>query len=118
MLLIEDCAQATGTSCGHDHAGTFGHFGCHSFYPTKNLGSLGDGGAITTSTDFLFDLIRNYRNYGSNKKYENNQIGVNSRLDEIQAAFLSAKLHCLEEILSKKRYIAKRYISFYFIGGY
>ena len=110
-LLIEDCAQSTGTMFQAKHAGSFGDFACHSFYPTKNLGSLGDGGAITTNSYSYFDKIKNFGNYGSHQKYINTQFGVNSRLDEIQAAFLIGKLEQLPNIIKRKRDIAKNYYS-------
>ena len=112
VYVIEDCAQSTGTTKFGKHAGTFGDIGCHSFYPTKNLGALGDGGAITTNNQMLHQLIKNYGNYGSHEKYRNNQTGVNSRLDELQAAFLLSKLQKINKLLEKKRNIAKKYFKF------
>lgn len=110
IFLVEDCAQSTGTTRHGKHAGTFGDFGCHSFYPTKNLGALGDGGAITTNSEILYLSVQNYGNYGSHEKYKNKQMGVNSRLDELQAAFLLSKLSKINSLLEKKRRIAEKYV--------
>jgi dTDP-4-amino-4,6-dideoxygalactose transaminase len=109
LKLVEDCAQAHGAKYKGKFAGTFGNFGAFSFYPTKNLGALGDGGALITNSESLDRKIRILRNYGSNKKYYNKIVGVNSRLDEIQAAFLNVKLKCLNEINTYKRELAKLY---------
>ena len=84
-------------------------FGAFSFYPTKNLGALGDSGAITLNNKNFYNKIKSLRNYGSQKKYNNNFVGENSRLDEIQASFLSAKLNQLEKSIIKRRDLAKRY---------
>jgi dTDP-4-amino-4,6-dideoxygalactose transaminase len=105
ILIIEDAAQAHGLTFKGNHTRAF------SFYPGKNLGALGDGGAITTNDDTLADVLFSLRNYGSNKKYHNDFIGINSRLDELQAAFLNIKLpHLYTENEARKR-IAKRYLS-------
>lgn len=109
LKLVEDCAQAHGAKYKGKFAGTFGDFGAFSFYPTKNLGALGDGGALLTNNESLNQKIRMLRNYGSNKKYYNEIIGYNSRLDEIQAAFLNIKLKHLNEINAHKRELAKLY---------
>jgi dTDP-4-amino-4,6-dideoxygalactose transaminase len=87
------------------------HAAAFSFYPGKNLGALGDGGAITTNDSELAKTIQTLRNYGSETKYYNDYIGVNSRLDELQAAFLNVKLPHLDEDNNKRRRIAKRYLS-------
>nr|MBC7614333.1 DegT/DnrJ/EryC1/StrS family aminotransferase [Pseudopedobacter sp.] len=108
LHLIEDCAQAHGAKFKGQQAGTFG-LGAFSFYPTKNLGSLGDGGALTVKTEQEATLVKSLRNYGSAKKYHNDHIGYNSRLDEIQAGFLSIKLRYLDEITAHKRTLAKLY---------
>jgi len=92
LLVIEDAAQAHGATDGHKKAGGFGHAAGFSFYPGKNLGALGDAGAVTTNDGELAATIRSLRNYGSQTKYYNDYIGVNSRLDELQAAFLNVKL--------------------------
>lgn len=110
LKLIEDCAQSHGATYKGKQTGTFGEFGAFSFYPTKNLGALGDAGAIVCSDDTLTTTIRRLRNYGSDKKYYNELVGYNSRLDEIQAAFLSIKLRRLDEINAHKRKLASVYL--------
>jgi dTDP-4-amino-4,6-dideoxygalactose transaminase len=109
LVVIEDCAQAHGASLKGKRAGTFGDFGAFSFYPTKNLGALGDGGCLTTDDDGLRSKIAYLRNYGSDRKYYNEVIGVNSRLDELQAAFLRVKLRALDKINEHKRSLAVLY---------
>ncbi len=109
LKLIEDCAQAHGAQFRGKKAGTFGDFGAFSFYPTKNLGALGDGGCLTTDREDLRKTTRLLRNYGSEAKYYNELIGVNSRLDELQAAFLSVKLKSLDRINNHKRMLAGIY---------
>lgn len=109
LKLIEDCAQAHGAQFKNQKAGTFGDLGAFSFYPTKNLGALGDAGAITTDSLDLKEKALTYRNYGSKVKYHNEVVGINSRLDEIQAAFLRAKLEILDQINAHKRKLAKVY---------
>ena len=108
LLLIEDCAQAHGARYKNKKVGTFG-IGAFSFYPTKNLGALGDAGAITVNDDSLNDKFRALRNYGSKIKYQNEYIGYNSRLDEIQAGFLSVKLKYLDKINAHKKSLANIY---------
>lgn len=109
LRVVEDCAQAHGARLGKRMAGTFGDAGCFSFYPTKNLGAVGDAGAIITDDDALADRLRHLRNYGSKKKYVNEYIGVNSRLDEIQAALLRVKLRYLNDVTQHKRTLADIY---------
>lgn len=109
LKLVEDCAQAHGARYKKKRAGTFGDFGAFSFYPTKNLGALGDAGALTTESKELDGIVRKLRNYGSEKKYYNDLVGCNSRLDEIQAAFLTIKLAHLDEINDHKRQLARIY---------
>jgi dTDP-4-amino-4,6-dideoxygalactose transaminase len=111
LKLIEDCAQAHGAKYKDKMAGTFGDFGAFSFYPTKNLGALGDGGALTTNDEDLDGRIRVLRNYGSRVKYYNEYVGYNSRLDEVQAAFLNVKLKKLDEINAHKRKLAGLYLN-------
>ncbi len=111
LLLLEDCAQAHGALLGSQQAGTFGHAAGFSFYPTKNLGALGDGGAVITTDDDLAKLLRSLRNYGSERKYVNIHQGINSRLDEMQAAFLRVKLPQLDEQNAARRHIATRYLN-------
>lgn len=120
LLLIEDAAQAHGAQMSindddgnfHDKmAGNLGDSAAFSFYPSKNLGALGDGGAVTTNNKSLADTILLLRNYGSSKKYYNQIVGFNSRLDELQAAFLNMKLKHLDSDNIKRRLIASRYIN-------
>jgi dTDP-4-amino-4,6-dideoxygalactose transaminase len=108
LVLIEDCAQSHGAKFKGKMTGTFG-YAAFSFYPTKNLGCLGDGGAVATDDDAFAAKIRMLRNYGSEKKYYNEVVGYNSRLDEIQAGFLSVKLKHLDEITAHKRALAALY---------
>ena len=110
LKVIEDCAQAHGASYKNVKAGNWGDFGAFSFYPTKNLGALADAGAITTNDDALAEIIQSLRNYGSKQKYYNELVGYNSRLDEIQAPFLSIKLKALDEINEHKRKLAGLYL--------
>lgn len=111
LKVIEDCAQAHGARYKGKKAGNFGDFGAFSFYPTKNLGALADAGALTTSTETAYNKACTLRNYGSNVKYYNEVIGYNSRLDEIQAAFLSVKLTHLDKITNHKRMLADLYMT-------
>lgn len=110
LPVIEDCAQAHGAKFNDQQVGTFGT-GAFSFYPTKNLGALGDAGALTTNDEELARKFRMLRNYGSEIKYQNESIGYNSRLDEVQAALLSVKLKCLNEITQHKRQLAQIYLN-------
>jgi dTDP-4-amino-4,6-dideoxygalactose transaminase len=109
LRLIEDCAQSHGAKYKGRMTGTFGDFGAWSFYPTKNLGALGDAGAITTNNQELAEQVKMYRNYGSKIKYYNEVPGYNSRLDEVQAGFLSIKLKSLNLINTHKRKLASVY---------
>jgi len=109
LYVIEDCAQAHGAEFAGQKVGTFGTFGCFSFYPTKNLGTFGDGGAITTNDEKLDEKCRMLRNYGQKNRYEHEIAGINSRLDEIQAAILSVLLPNLDENNKKRRKIAENY---------
>jgi dTDP-4-amino-4,6-dideoxygalactose transaminase len=111
LKLVEDCAQSHGARFGGQMTGTFGDAGCFSFYPTKNLGALGDAGAVVTNDDVLADRLRHARNYGSKVKYINRYVGVNSRLDEIQAALLRVKLRQLDIMTAHKRALAEVYFS-------
>lgn len=110
LKLVEDCAQSHGAKFNGKMTGSFGNAGAFSFYPTKNLGALGDAGAICTDDKELADMARAWRNYGSEKHYHNKYTGLNSRLDEIQATFLRIKLKHIEEITSKKRKLARLYL--------
>jgi len=109
LKLVEDCAQSHGARFGGRMTGTFGDAGCFSFYPTKNLGAIGDAGAIVTDDDALADRLRHLRNYGSKQKYVNRYVGVNSRLDELQAALLRVKLRRLDDMTAHKRALAELY---------
>lgn len=109
LLVLEDCAQSHGAQIKDKKCGAWGHAAGFSFYPGKNLGALGDAGAITTNDQELYDVLVALRNYGSHKKYENKYQGVNSRLDEIQAAMLRVKLGYLDSETSRRRDIAQRY---------
>lgn len=111
LYLIEDCAQAHGAKYNGQMVGTFGNIGCFSFYPSKNLGAFGDGGAIVTNDQAINDFVKMFRNYGSNKKYHNKVVGANSRLDEIQASLLRVKLQHLHTITQQHRTIAESYFS-------
>lgn len=110
LYLLEDCAQAHGATYKGQKVGTFGHVGCFSFYPGKNLGALGDAGAIITNDAALAEKIRSMGNYGSVEKYHHKYLGTNSRLDEMQAAFLRIKLRHLDEYNAERNRIAAKYI--------
>ncbi len=110
LAVIEDCAQCHGSKWNGSFAGTQGTIACFSFYPTKPLGALGDAGAIVTGDDELAQKIRMLRNYGSKKKYHNESIGVNSRLDEVQAAVLKVGLKHLDESNDIRIAFAKEYL--------
>ncbi|NUY81218.1 DegT/DnrJ/EryC1/StrS family aminotransferase [Flavobacterium sp. MAH-1] len=111
LLLIEDAAQAHGAHLNGRKAGSLAHAAAFSFYPAKNLGALGDAGAVTTNDDALAVIVDKLHNYGSEKKYVHALKGVNSRLDEIQAAFLNVKLANLDNENNIRQAIAKRYVS-------
>lgn len=110
LKVIEDAAQAHGARYRGRRAGSLGDAAGFSFYPGKNLGALGDGGAVTTNDDVLAEKIRALRNYGSHKKYYNKVKGFNSRLDELQAAFLRIKLKKLDDWNEKRKIVAARYL--------
>lgn len=109
LLVVEDCAQAHGALHAGRMVGAFGQLATYSFYPTKNLGALGDGGAVVTSDAALADRLRRLRNYGQSSKYVNAERGINSRLDELQAAILRAKLDHLDRHNAERRTIASWY---------
>jgi dTDP-4-amino-4,6-dideoxygalactose transaminase len=111
LKVIEDCAQSHGAKLAGQMTGTFGDAGCFSFYPTKNLGALGDAGAVVTNDDALADRLCHIRNYGSKQKYINRYVGTNSRLDELQAAMLRVKLSYLDEMTAHKRSLAEIYFA-------
>jgi dTDP-4-amino-4,6-dideoxygalactose transaminase len=109
LFVIEDNAQAQGATWNENKTGTFGHINGTSFYPGKNLGALGDAGGITTNDEKLDEIVRTLRNYGSSKKYHNELIGFNMRLDEAQAAFLRVKLRYLPGWNQQRQQIASWY---------
>ncbi|MBV8392428.1 MAG: DegT/DnrJ/EryC1/StrS family aminotransferase, partial [Alphaproteobacteria bacterium] len=109
LKVIEDVAQAQGAKVKGRRTGSLGDAGAHSFFPTKNIGAYGDGGAVTTDDDKLAERLRILRNYGSRVKYVNLERGLNSRLDELQAAFLRAKLKRLDLWNEHRRAVAARY---------
>ncbi|MEG9742000.1 DegT/DnrJ/EryC1/StrS family aminotransferase [Enterobacter roggenkampii] len=111
LLVLEDCAQAHGAQIDGKRAGSWGDAAGFSFYPGKNLGALGDAGAITTNDSELYNILKALRNYGSEQKYLNIYQGVNSRLDEIQAAILRVKLKTLDNDVKIRQGIAQRYLS-------
>lgn len=109
LRLVEDCAQSHGACFNGKMTGSFGDIGCFSFYPSKNLGAFGDGGAITTNDSDLDLAFRTFRNYGSQKRYYNEVVGTNSRLDELQAGLLRVRLSHLNELTEEKAKIAEKY---------
>ena len=111
LKVIEDCAQATGTLYKNKKVGTIGDCGAFSFYPTKNLGAYGDGGIITTNDEEVFNKISLLRNYGQENRYIHKFSGLNSRLDELQAAILTTKLNYLDSWIEKKRNNARKYLN-------
>ena len=112
LLVIEDCAQSTGAMWNHQKVGSIGHIGCFSFYPTKNLGGCGDGGAITTNNTEIANKMRVLKDHGQQSKYYYEEIGINSRLDSIQAAILLIKLRYLDTWNKQRQQIAQRYHQF------
>lgn len=109
LAVVEDCAQAIGAKIGEKFVGTFGTFGAFSFFPTKNLGAYGDAGMLVTNDSALADRARSLRAHGGRIKYYHEELGVNSRLDEVQAAILRVKLPHLESWISARRAVADRY---------
>ncbi len=109
IVLVEDACQAHGTSFNGQKIGSFGKVGCFSFYPTKNMGAFGDGGLIATNDEQLAEKCHQIRDYGQKEKYLHQVYGLNSRLDELQAAILQIKLDLLEEYNQKKRELSLRY---------
>lgn len=110
LYIVEDCAQAHGAKYNGRKVGSFGDAAGFSFYPGKNLGALGDAGAVITNNKNIADKVRAYSNYGSDYKYHHIYMGNNSRLDELQAAFLSAKLPYLDEMNAYRKRVAKMYM--------
>lgn len=111
LRLVEDCAQSHGACFNGQMTGTFGDIGCFSFYPSKNLGAFGDGGAIITNNTKIAEDVRIFRNYGSEKRYYNKVVGANSRLDELQAGLLRVRLKHLNELGEEKKNICCRYLN-------
>jgi dTDP-4-amino-4,6-dideoxygalactose transaminase len=111
LYLIEDCAQSHGAKFEDQSTGTWGDIGCFSFYPTKNLGAFGDAGCIVTDNSEIYEKIHMLRNYGSKVKYQNDILGVNSRLDEIQAAVLNVKLEHYNELKKERILLAEMYLN-------
>ena len=110
LKLVEDCAQAHGAEFNGQKIGSFGDIGCFSFYPGKNLGCFGDGGAITTNNEEIYKKIKILRSYGSEKKYHHIEVGYNARLDELQAGLLRIKLNYLLELTTERKEIAEKYL--------
>lgn len=111
LLVVEDAAQAHGASINGKKAGNWGHAAGFSFYPGKNLGALGDAGAVTTNDEALATIVRSLGNYGSEVKYHNAYKGINSRLDELQAALLDVKLKYLDSEIERRRTIANAFLN-------
>src|SRR5687767_12110059 len=111
LFVLEDAAQSHGAQCGGRAAGALGGAAGVSFYPSKNLGAMADAGAVTTNDDALADKLRHLRNYGSKVRYHNDYLGLNSRLSELQAAFLRVKLPRLAEWNARRVTLARQYLS-------
>lgn len=111
LYLLEDCAQSHCAKSSGEMTGTIGDLGFFSFYPTKNMGGFGDGGAVLTNNEALRDRLRALRNYGSVKRYQNDYEGHNSRLDEIQAGLLRVKLSHLDELIARRVQLAERFLA-------
>ena len=111
LFVVEDNAQSQGARCNNKLTGSFGNINATSFYPGKNLGALGDAGAITTNDDQLAEVILALHNYGSKVKYENLYPGVNSRLDELQAALLKVRLAHLDDENARRNLVAQQYLA-------
>ena len=109
--LLEDSAQAHGAVWNGQHAGAFGTWGVFSFYPTKNLGAKGDAGALITNSEKIAARVKTLRNCGTAKRYEHPEVGLNSRLDELQAAILSTRLNWLERFNRRRQDIARKYLA-------
>ncbi|MFD2922430.1 DegT/DnrJ/EryC1/StrS family aminotransferase [Halobacillus naozhouensis] len=109
LKVIEDACQAIGSECDGRRVGALGDIGCFSFFPSKNLGAFGDAGIVVTNQKELYEKVSKLRNHGSETKYQHSTIGMNSRLDELQAAILLVKLYYLDIFLHKRKEIARRY---------
>jgi dTDP-4-amino-4,6-dideoxygalactose transaminase len=110
LAIVEDCAQATGTEWHGQKVGSIGQVGCYSFYPTKNLGACGDGGAMTTNDPAIAKQLRILRDHGRTAMYHHEELGMNSRLDAVQAAILSVKLPYLDQWIAARQRLADRYL--------
>ena len=110
LLIIEDCSQSQGAKQNGKVTGSIGDMGCFSLFPTKNLGAFGDAGVITTNSPEMDRKLRVYRNYGSEKKYYNEMVGINSRLDELQAAMLRVRLRYLDTMNNERKTLSVRYV--------
>ena len=111
LKVVEDCAQSHGSTWNGKKVGSFGDVGCFSFYPSKVCGAYGDAGCITTNSEELAEQFKIFRNYGSKIRYQNEYVGANSRLDELQAGILRVKMNHLEEIICERNNIANRYLA-------
>lgn len=111
IYVVEDACQAHGATFNGKHVGSFGTTGCFSFYPTKNLGAYGDGGAIVTDSQELYEACKMLRNYGQKVRYYHEMKGINSRLDELHAAMLRAKLPTLQQMVEKRQTLAAFYLN-------
>lgn len=111
IALLEDCAQAHSATWNEQPAGSFGEWGAYSFYPTKNLGAIGDGGALVTKNPKIAEKSRVLRNYGQSERYHHPELGLNSRLDEIQAAILNVRLDWMDRFTKRRQEIAHAYES-------
>jgi dTDP-4-amino-4,6-dideoxygalactose transaminase len=111
LKVLEDAAQAHGARYKRRSVGSLGHAAAHSFYPSKNLGAFSDGGAVTTDNAAVADKLHALRNYGSKSKYHHDGVGINSRLDELQAAFLRVKLAKLDDWNARRKTIANYYLN-------
>lgn len=110
LKVVEDCAQSHGAKSRNQVTGTIGDIGCFSFYPTKNLGAFGDAGAIVTNNREIAEAAKILRNYGSEKKYHNKIVGMNSRLDEMQAGLLRVRLSHMKQLIEERQQICERYL--------
>lgn len=111
LFVVEDCAQSPGCCFDNQMTGTFGDIGCYSFHPAKSLGAFGDGGAVITSNAEVAEQVQMLRNYGNKVRHHNEVMGMNSRLDEIQAALLSVKLSHFKELTEERLRVAARYLA-------
>lgn len=110
LRVVEDCAQSHGAMFDGKMTGSFGDIGCFSFYPSKNLGAFGDGGAIVTNDSDISEAVRVFRNYGSERRYYNRIVGTNSRLDELQAGLLRVRLKHISELENERKELCERYL--------